>query len=819
MIKKGIDTIFFILFLLLGQNFSAQNIVKGKIIDASSKQTLAFVTVLEKGTNNGVLSDIDGKFQIYLKGENSSSVLIISYLGYQKKDVLVKLINPNDCVIEIENLGLNLNEIVVKPGANPAIRIIKKVAENAYVNNPQKMHSFSYYSYNKMFITSDVNAHEDSVKGFDNSNKDAMRNFFSKQHLFLTESISKRNFLFPAYNKELVLASRVSGFKTAPFTMLATQMQSFSFYDDWVNVFDVNYLNPISDVAIKKYSYFIEDTLFDREDTVYIISFKPKVGKNFKGLKGTLYVNTNRYAVQNVIAEPAESESQISVKIQQKYEFIDGKQWFPVQLNTDWIYNDINVNVDENSGTAKMKAVSRSYVKDIVLNPELSKKQFDEIELSIATNADKQADNFWQKYRNDSLTSKDEKTYQVIDSIGKKKNLDKKIIAMEALFTGEIPVGFLNLKLKDVLAFNAYEGYRCGIGLRTNEKLSSVFSGGGFVAYGVYDKAWKYGANVNLNLWKKRELCFEALKKSDVLETGNISFYEKNIGFNNIEQIRTLSVYSMDKFSLLQAGFSFRFFKYFKMLIYTSQQQRTSKFSYNIPENYDEPEINTFSINESGIKMKFLFREKFMQTLRSKISLGSDWPVVCFNVSMGSNANFANQNTNFNYFKTEFKINYSYKVSTYGKQNICLIAGKLIGEVPYSFYYSALGNNYYSVGAASEHCFETMLPNEFVNSQFAALFFSHNFGRFLKPSKNFNPELELVHATGFGTCNNTYRFLNVPYQTMEKGYFESGLKLNCLIKSAFSGLGVGVYYRYGNYALTVPLRNFAVKMTLSISLN
>ena len=50
-----------------------QNSVKGRIIDASTKQSLAFVSVQEKWTVNGVLSDIDGKFQLNLKNtlENS----------------------------------------------------------------------------------------------------------------------------------------------------------------------------------------------------------------------------------------------------------------------------------------------------------------------------------------------------------------------------------------------------------------------------------------------------------------------------------------------------------------------------------------------------------------------------------------------------------------------------------------------------------------------------------------------------------------------------------------------------------------------------
>jgi len=815
---KKLSFLFYVFSLFIFE-LGAQNIIKGKIIDASTKQSLAFVSVQENGTSNGVLSDIDGKFQIVLRKNEASKVITFSYLGYQKKEVLIQLIDPQNALIELENLGFNLNEIVVNPGINPAIRIMKQVAKNADLNNPTKMQSFSYNSYNKMFVTGDVNATEDSIKGFEEGNKTALQKFFSKQHLFLTESVSKREFLFPSFNNETVIASRVSGFKTAPFTLLATQMQSFSFYDTWVNVFDVNYLNPIDEIAIKKYSYTIEDTLYDKLDSIFIISFKPKTGKNFKALKGVLYINTNRYAVQNVIAEPAETEQQISVKIQQKYEFINNQQWFPVQLNTDWIYNNVQLKDDKKGPSSKMKAVSRSYVKEIVLNPELSKKTFSEVELSIAKNADQKGDEFWNKYRMDSLTSLDKKTYLVVDSVGKKQNFDKKIIAMEALFTGEVPVSIVNIKLKEIFTYNAYEGYRLGLGLRTNNKLSSVFSLGGYGAYGFFDKTWKYGGNLDIRLWKKKELYFEALAKKDVMETGNFSFYEKNTGFSNMELVRNLSINQMDNYSIQQIGVSARFFKYFKTLFFASHQQRISKYAYQNSKEFNSKAIDTFNINEVGVKIKFLFREKFMQTLRSKVSLGSDYPVVYLNFIKGFKNENSNVLGNWDYSKLELKMNYSYRVGTIGKQNICIIGTKLIGDVPYSLNYSALGNNYYKIAAASEHAFETMIPNEFINNQFAAIFFSHNFGKFIKPNKSFNPELEFVHAMAIGSCNNSNKFLNVPYRTMEKGYLESGIKFNCLLKSNFSGIGLGIYYRYGAYQLASPINNLAFKLTFGLSLN
>jgi len=72
-----------------------------------------------------------------------------------------------------------------------------------------------------------------------------------------------------------------------------------------------------------------------------------------------------------VIAEPAkEEDGGMAIKIQQKYDFIENKQWFPVQLNSDFIFKNISVN------NVKLIGEGRSYLQDIVLNPVLKKVIF-----------------------------------------------------------------------------------------------------------------------------------------------------------------------------------------------------------------------------------------------------------------------------------------------------------------------------------------------------------------------------------------------------------------------------------------------------------
>ena len=68
-----------------------------------------------------------------------------------------------------------------------------------------------------------------------------LRKLIKDQHLFLLESISERKFLYPDKNNEKILASRTSGFNTPSFTLLATQLQSFSFYEDFLLIENSKY--------------------------------------------------------------------------------------------------------------------------------------------------------------------------------------------------------------------------------------------------------------------------------------------------------------------------------------------------------------------------------------------------------------------------------------------------------------------------------------------------------------------------------------------------------------------------------------------------
>ncbi len=81
--------------------------IKGTITDG--KEPLVGATVLEKGTSNGTLTDIDGKFELTLKG-GKSATLAVSFVGYAPKEIAVKSGQTVDVRLESSS---DLDEVVV----------------------------------------------------------------------------------------------------------------------------------------------------------------------------------------------------------------------------------------------------------------------------------------------------------------------------------------------------------------------------------------------------------------------------------------------------------------------------------------------------------------------------------------------------------------------------------------------------------------------------------------------------------------------------------------------------------------------------------
>lgn len=78
----------FLFFFLSACYCHAQVLIKGKIVDEFDKQGIPGATILEFGTENGTVADIDGNFQISVNHPNA--ILEVSFIGYITKKVNIK---------------------------------------------------------------------------------------------------------------------------------------------------------------------------------------------------------------------------------------------------------------------------------------------------------------------------------------------------------------------------------------------------------------------------------------------------------------------------------------------------------------------------------------------------------------------------------------------------------------------------------------------------------------------------------------------------------------------------------------------------------
>ncbi|HZX62741.1 MAG TPA: DUF5686 family protein, partial [Bacteroidales bacterium] len=465
---RNIFLLYMILASLVGSGQDTYYI-SGKVTDSKTKEPLAFVNIVINNSQYGGTTDIDGKFRLH--SARPVQKLQLSYVGYLPLTYSVGNKTEN-LSIQLTRTEIELKEVDILPGINPAHRIIRNAIENRDQNDPEKLSSFSYTSYDKTIFTAEsdtsinkefkdtltkkdqqqmmtlaVNASDtlkkDSAK-MDSADK-AIKKFLSMQYLFLMENVTKRKFLAPGKNYNQVIATRMSGFKDPIFVFLTTQIQSFSFYKPYITIFQSTYVNPISSGSLSKYFFKIEDTLYSAKDTVFVISFRPRKGTNFDGLKGVISINTNKWAIQNVIAQPNQITGGLRIKIQQLYELVDSEHWFPVQLNTDVKFMMMQI------GKYAAIAKGRSYIRDIVLNPELVRREFNHLDVEVEKAATERTEEYWNQYRVDSLTVKDRKTYHTIDSIGKKANFDKYAKSFKTILSGRIPFKIIDFDLNRLL--------------------------------------------------------------------------------------------------------------------------------------------------------------------------------------------------------------------------------------------------------------------------------------------------------------------------------------------------------------------------------
>lgn len=789
----------FLLFLLPLSVWGQQSFY---IQDAISKDPIPFVKVIPN-TGSPVLADLDGHFVL----SNNIQSFTLRYSGYADTNCVIATLQDS-VILWLPNVQM-IDEITVVPGVNPAHRIVGKAIENRKNNHPKKDLAFQYDSYSKFvfefnpeFIASIPDTVEDStlIK---------IRDFSNQQHLFLMESASKRTFQPPFRDQEEITAYKVSGLSDPRLSTFANSMQSFSFYDNQFEVLGVPYINPLALGGLNRYLFVLEDTTFNASDTTYTIYFRPKLGKSFHGIEGRMYINTNGFAVEKVVASPYKDSSGFSLRIVQEYAYLNNRKWFPVKLSSELDFGNMVALVEDES--ASIIGTGYTVIEHVVFDPE-DKPRWKEnsIELYTADDANELDEKIWDSLRGTKITAKEQQTYHTIDSISEAMGIEKRMHLLDALLDGKIPLGYVNMDLNRLVDFNHYERYRFGLGLETSTKLMKPVMIGGYFAWATRDKEWKWGGYSTIHLMRKKGMRLELSYKDDVFERGGNQFMSDGFDWSSTDLYRDFYITNMDRARMAEAAFRMDVRANLTVRLAGTYSRYLFKENYvYLPLDMDGADlaVSTFEVKWSPF-------EKYVMLGDKKSPQRKKYPVLRFKLDRGWSG-IAESEIDFT--KLSAQITQKITLMDWVTFDWKISAQKLMGNTP--LFLASVGDGTgLTWNVATPGTFETMAPSSFYSTEQISTFLRVKFRPIHTKMKWNEPQFGLHHAWGIGTFNDRSAH-NVAFQTMDKGFAETGILLDGVLVSGFTRLGVGVFYNYSSYGDSDWKKNVYPKFSIGFNLD
>lgn len=92
---------------------SSFNYFKGTILDSKTKNELTFASITISGSNISTISNSEGDFLIKIPKDRQDASLIISFLGYKDKVILIKNLKQEKNLLYLEPINVQLKDVVV----------------------------------------------------------------------------------------------------------------------------------------------------------------------------------------------------------------------------------------------------------------------------------------------------------------------------------------------------------------------------------------------------------------------------------------------------------------------------------------------------------------------------------------------------------------------------------------------------------------------------------------------------------------------------------------------------------------------------------
>ncbi|MCH7770961.1 MAG: carboxypeptidase-like regulatory domain-containing protein [Bacteroidetes bacterium] len=398
-------TVFFV-FIVCTSLPAQQYSIEGSVKDIQTNKELGYANIRVTGTTMGTAANLEGKYELKIKGGNY--ILVATYIGYYSDTVVVNVSDDiSDLNFRLKKTEVRLPEIVVLPGENPALEIIRKAIERKNEMN-SKLLNYEFEAYTKGIVRTEGEIYS---RGNRFSIGSGENDSSGMKITGILENQSKGFFKKPGNYKEIILARKQSANFPPTLNTLTSGRIIQNFYEDDVRFFGIELPGPIAENALEYYHFYLEGMSAINDQKIYKINMYPQDSQD-PGFVGSIYITDSTYYLVKVdlginkAANPGGILDTISV-VQQ---FADYDEiYMPVDYHLL-----IKVNY---LGIVKFGFELNSVVYNYKINQPMDDEIFSKAIVTVLPEADKKDSLYWEKTITIPNTDEEDFAYKRIDSV------------------------------------------------------------------------------------------------------------------------------------------------------------------------------------------------------------------------------------------------------------------------------------------------------------------------------------------------------------------------------------------------------------------
>lgn len=802
-----------------------QTKVGGKVTDEFN-EPIAFANVIFKNSKEGVITDENGNF--YFESKENYSTLVVSYVGFDKKEIALKPGLNTGLKIQLKS-GTELKEVVIYTGKtskknNPALDILRKIWERRRKNGLKMFKQYEYDKYEK--VEFDLNTIDSAFmnskvfKGMEFIfNQIDTSNISGKTYLpiFINETLSEVYGDNEAKKtKEITKANKNSGFGSGDGvnTFIKDLYAEFDIYDNYLKFFDKDFVSPLSRTGINVYNYVLNDSMFIDNKWCYNIVYYPR-RKNELTFKGDFWVNDTTFAIKKINLEASKSANINWVKeiyIEQEYEVMNDSVFL---LKRDYMMSDFSFSKKEESKGVygKRTTLAKNHKFDVKNDDKFYKEEVNFYDNAVFNKPDE----YWEENRFEALNKNEAGIYKMLDTLKEVPRFKRIYNLASILGSGYIEIPKWKMDYGPIFStfgFNDVEGQRIRAGGRTYFGSNDTWRIQGYTAYGFKDNQFKYGISGRWMVNPNKRIILSVGNRRDVEQMG-VSLTTSNDVLGRSFASSALFASGVNNqltsVNLTTLGFEIEPVKNFTFqtnFTYRTLKSASNEFSLDYYTDLTQTVIKS-DVKQSEINLVAEYTPN-----RKTVGYGVDRMDVDFNYARFfvsySNGIKGVLNSDFNYQKLQLYYRQPALIGGFGRLFTTFETGKIFGEVPLGLMGIIPGNQSWFV---IENTYNLLNYYDFVADEYASLHFEHHFnGRLFSRVpllRNLNLR-EIIGIKGvYGRVSDENRLLNasgLTYTAPEDVYWE----YHAGVGNIFKVLRVDFAWR-GSYLEMPDARKFAIR--------